>query len=166
MRKCVHFNRIRITWLLTVAFALMALPSGASWQCLDGHACPPDCTMQQARTTKRSSASHACCLPQKERGTGSTHCALCSEARPEYAKVKERCTSSVCVLRIQAKPDVVTPAYSHFLFDFETSVPFLPFSSVDVCLEERTILSFSESRAPPGSLSLCLFSPRAPPFFL
>lgn len=167
-RRSLH-NRRWVAWLLSMAFVLMTLPSGASWQCLDGHPCPPGCTMQHRGgnpDAKGSASPHACCLPQTSANAGAAHCALCASARPEHAQIKERCTSPICVLRVQAKPDISTPAPVHFVLDFDTTAILLPVSSPMLVPEETASVSFGSPRAPPDRFVVRLHSPRAPPILL
>lgn len=150
-----------------MAFVIMALPTGGAWQCLDGHPCPPDCTMQKVSGSLNGSASALeCCLPQKSKVSLSAHCTLCSSARPEDSQIKERCTSPVCVLRIRATPDMSAPVYVHFAFDFDTNAILLPAPAPTLVFEETTAPSFTSPRAPPIRLIIRLSPPRAPPVLL
>ena len=163
------YNRSGVAWLLSMAFVLMTLPSGASWQCLDGHLCPPGCTMQhrgQDAASGGSSTLRSCCLTHKSENAKRARCALCSTARPEHSQLKERCTSPVCVLRIQAKPDASTPTHVPFVVDLDTTAILLPVSTLVLLPEETASLSFGSPRAPPGRVPACLRSPRAPPVLL
>jgi len=167
MKKRSLHNRRGIVWLLSVAFVLMAMGSGASWQCLDGHPCPPGCTMLHMREktqAKGSSSPHACCVQQDSANAGTAHCAFCSTARSTNTQMEERCTSPICVLRIQAKPDVTTQAHIHFVFD--TAAILLPVIEPVLIPEATGSVSFGSSRAPPDQVVIRLSSPRAPPVWL
>jgi len=156
------YNRRGVAWLLCVAFILMASVSGASWQCPDGHACPPGCTMQHGgEKANGASSPHACCMPQNSRNPGAAHCPLCSTASAANTQIKERCTSPICVLHVKAKPPINTRAQVHFVLD--TTTILLPASSRVVAPEETRSLSFGSSRAPPDRVVVRLSSPRAPP---
>ncbi len=158
-------NRRGVAWLLSVAFILMASVSGASWQCLDGHACPSGCTMQRVGAGTHGNASlPACCRPRQSGGMGMAHCALCSSASPKHAQMRERCTSPVCVLRVQVKPDINTQAHFHFVFD--TTAVLLPCAAPALLPEQAAPLTFGSPRAPPGRMVLRPSSPRAPPTLL
>ena len=164
LRPLIH-NRKVVVWLLSAAFILMNTASGASWQCLDGHACPPGCTMQHIGTSSKGSTSiHACCLRQMNPNAVSLHCALCSSASPQHSRIKERCTSPVCVLHIQAKPDISTHSQFHFIDDAAV-IPLQLQPQVDIPIETIT-LSYGSPRAPPDRLVLLPSSPRAPPVCL
>jgi hypothetical protein len=165
-RKSLHKFRLA-AWLVSLAFALLALPTGAAWQCLDGHACPPGCTMQRLglEAAARSPGSlPACCRPHA--GAPAQRCPLCSGARPQHARLKGRCTSPVCVLRIQAKPDVMSQAPVHFVLDFHAAVAQPPAAASVPAPELGEALAFSAPRAPPGRTARLLVSPRAPPTLL
>jgi hypothetical protein len=169
MRKRPFQNRRWVAWLLSMAFALMTLPSGASWQCLDGHACPPGCTMQhigENAKAKGPASPRACCLPQNSKNTGAVRCALCSSAGSKYSQTKERCTSPVCVLRAKNKPDISAITHVHFVFDVDTNAILLPLPSPILVPEETVFLSFGSPRAPPDRVIVRLYSPRAPPVWL
>ena len=167
MRERSLYNLRGGAWLLSVVFVLMATVSGASWQCLDGHPCPPGCTMQHRGdpvTTNGSASGHACCAPHSSPNTGKAHCVLCSAARPNSSQVKARCTSPVCVLRTQMKPDVSVQAHAFVVFDITAVLPAVP---VYVLVPEVTgSISFGSSRAPPDRLIVRFSSPRAPPVSL
>jgi len=164
MRRRSLYNRRWVAWLLSIAFVLMTLPSRATWQCLDGHACPPDCTMQHMGENAQCSPSpHACCLSQSSKGTGGVHCALCSGAGSKNAQIKERCTSPVCVLRTISKPDISAAATVHFVFECDKNAILLPLPSLVIVPEETVFLSFGTPRAPPNRVIVRLYSPRAPP---
>lgn len=167
MRRRFLPNRRWVGWLLSIAFVLMTLSSEASWQCLDGHACPPGCTMQHTDgDVKHASMPRACCLLRNSKGTGAVHCALCAGAGPEYARGKERCTSPICVLRVKQKPEIsrATPAY--FAFDLDTNTILLPIPAPVLIPEEMVPLSFGSPRAPPERIVVRPSSPRAPPVLL
>lgn len=161
------YNRKGVAWFLSVAFVLMATVSGASWQCLDGHLCPPGCTMQQSGGKVKSSGSvsvPSCCVshgssPQVHRSP----CALCAAAHASNSQLKARCTSSVCVLRMQAKPDSSLQAM-HSPLVLDTASVLLPAPGYVLVPEETAALSFGSARAPPPDQAIVrLFSPRAPP---
>ena len=166
MRARSLHNCRGFAWILSIAFVLMATVSGASWQCLDGHPCPPGCTMQhRGEQTKANGpdAPHACCTAHAVPSAGPPRCALCSTARPKNAHLKARCTSPVCVLRTQVKPDVGTQTHAPFALDV-TAVLFAAPAYVLVS-EETGSVSFGSSRAPPDRGVVRLSSPRAPPVF-
>ena len=92
-------NRKWLGWLLTIVMIVLALPSGASWQCLDGTACPSGCPMLQDSRSRMTS----CKSP-----TGQ-HCALCA---PRITAVvislhhgdTLSCTTPKCVVRVSERP--------------------------------------------------------------
>jgi hypothetical protein len=161
------YKRRGVAWLLCVAFVWMASVSGASWQCLDGHPCPPGCAMLHRgnpQDAKGASSLPSCCVSQDRPDVGAAHCSLCATVRSNHPRVQERCTSPHCVLRVNAKPDVNTSAHLHFAVD-TTTVP-LPTPLYLVVPEATDSLTFSSSRAPPERVVIRLSSPRAPPVWL
>ena len=162
-------NRKWLAWLLSAAFVLMTLPSVATWQCLDGHACPPGCTMQHMGENAKangSSSPRSCCLLKNSKEDGSQHCALCTSANSKNSLVKERCTSPMCVLRTIEKPDSSATVGAHFVFHLDTNSVLLPAASYTLVPEETVTISFGSSRAPPDRLFVRVSSPRAPPVCL
>lgn len=94
--KPIHSHKQRlIGWLLTFTLLILALPSDASWQCLNGTPCPQNCPLigQSAPVSQPGVQPVA-------------HCAKCHFA-PTLAPPpgrETRCTSSPCILRIHTKP--------------------------------------------------------------
>ncbi len=165
MKKRPFQNRRWVAWLLSMAFVLLTLPSGASWQCLDGHTCPPNCTMQQSGGQSQPSGSlpvPSCCLSRSSPSAAKIHCALCSTARAANSQLQTRCTSPVCVLRIQAKPDSSLQA-THAPFVVDTTAILLPVPTYILIPEATASVSFGSSRAPPDRVVARLSAPRAPP---
>jgi hypothetical protein len=98
MKIGVAWNQRLTAWLLTLTLLLVALPSGASWQCLDGTPCPPDCPMLAKNRTEKPSCQ----------GTKSSHCEACPTAPvviPQQQTLAV-CPLSQCVLKVQAQPEV------------------------------------------------------------
>ncbi|HLJ57173.1 MAG TPA: hypothetical protein VKT77_19200 [Chthonomonadaceae bacterium] len=150
-----------------MAFAVWALPSGAAWQCLDGHACPPGCTMQRVGSGSASRAPGslpACC--GSHAGAPGGHCPLCSGARPQHARMSGQCTSPVCVLRVQAKPDVTTGSHFHPAVVFALVAALPPPVAPIPAPESPSPATFSSPRAPPERPAAPPRSPRAPPSLL
>lgn len=163
-RRSLH-NQRGIAWLLSMAFVLLTLPSGASWQCLDGHPCPTGCTMQH-REGNGAASPRACCMARKGAHAGTAPCALCSSARPGHSQINEGCTSPICVLRVKAKPEISALAHVHFVFDLDMTAILLPVSSPVLLPEETASLYYSSPRAPPDRVVVRIHSPRAPPRLL
>ena len=163
MKRRTFANRRGIAWLLSVAFLLMAVASGASWQCLDGHPCPPECVMlhQEDSAQAHSASPPACCIPKEKIASGAPHCALCSKASPANTRIQEGCTSPGCVLRIQARPDILSQ--SHFYFGFDTATLLLPNTLCVPAPKMTGAVSFRSPRAPPNPGIVRITSPRAPP---
>jgi hypothetical protein len=154
-------------WVLCAAFVLMSVVSRASWQCLDGHPCPPGCTMQHDGAAGKGASSQACCVAGSERSrSAAAACKLCATATPKH-KSSESCTSPICVKHIQAKPHV-TQAFSHFdfVFDFDSTAILLPAPSPVLVAEVTTLEISAPPRGPPGAIQLRLHSPRGPPVLL
>lgn len=101
MRRDTLHNKRWVSGLLAFALLLMAFPAGASWQCVTGTPCPPDCSMLHP-----ASASRLSCAP-----ASAAHCARCQKAATAVTALVQPstgkaacCCSSPCVLRTQAKP--------------------------------------------------------------
>ena len=154
-------NRRLLPLLLVLSIVSMATASGASWQCLDGHKCPPGCTMlheSSSSSEKPEAVHHACCLETPKATSGSSCPNRESLTGP---KLKKGCTSPTCVLRIMAKPDAAASPHVTVLSpDVAVLVPLVPTS---VITEETKALFVSSPRAPPRSGICRLLSSRAPP---
>ena len=150
-------NQRLVAWLLMLALLFVALPSGASWQCLNGRLCSQNCPMLaqgvQSAPTCAASVSFRCakCLPDV------------TLAAPTEAI--GRCPQSQCVLRAQSKPDA---ALTHKI---AFSIPLLalpppPAQVLTVFADETAQISF------PLPLLFALqrlrrpYSGRAPPILL
>ena len=166
MRLRLLKNKRWVSWLLTVAFALMATVSRASWQCPDGHPCPPGCTMQHAGASPvgRARSLHACCLaPLPAAKPGGPHCPLCAVARPSHAHLTEQCTSPLCELHVKAKPFASVPSHADYVFDIEVPGILLSHASPVPAPEVTVIAAFGAPRAPPNRSVVRPPAPRAPP---
>jgi hypothetical protein len=102
MRIWQSDNRKLWGWLLALALLVMTLPSGASWQCLNGTPCPANCPMLKSST---KASVQNCAAP-----AASAHCSHCSAASPA-ARVtgnqhRVACTTPVCVLRYSSQPTI------------------------------------------------------------
>ena len=156
-----------IAWILCVAFLAMSVVSQASWQCLDGHPCPPGCSMQHQGDAPKATAPRACCVlgPDRSRA-GSAGCSLCASAAPSHSSSAERCTSPICVKNIKAKPHVLPSAHIDFVFDFDfTAILLAQPTPLPLPTVSCPIVS-SPPRAPPGRAVVCSYSPRGPPTLL
>ena len=163
--SCLN-NRRWIAFFLSLAVMFMTLPSGASWQCPDGHVCAPDCLMQHGDAPKRGGTPHACCKIQKNAGGGASSCDLCKNSKSKHAQLKSGCTSNACILRMQAKSDVIATSIFHFNSDSDAPATLPSFANLNVAIEATRPLTFSSPRAPPDRLIVSLSSPRAPPIRL
>lgn len=85
-------------WLLTLALLVMAMPSGASWQCLNGTPCPNDCPMLH----KNNEASVQNCSMSS---VAAPHCSHCPTAPavllPAHKTHGTTCTTPQCVVRVR-----------------------------------------------------------------
>lgn len=87
-------------WLLTLALLAMALPSGASWQCLNGTPCPRNCPMLRpgSDAARRVPASVF----------AASHCSHCSSTTASAPLAHSgqcfSCSTPQCVLRVPARP--------------------------------------------------------------
>ena len=90
-------------WLFVLTLLMTALPSGASWQCLNGTPCPPHCPqLQQASqpTQCRMASMPSCC--------GTSFALAATGGRSHIAG---NCPLSRCVFQMQAKPTaILSPA--------------------------------------------------------
>lgn len=148
-------NRILAGWLLTFVMLIMATASGASWQCLDGHACPPGCLMTKGSPAP---AKRACCP------TASVSCPL-SPSAVHIAPVGtgEHCSSSVCVLRLRARPDAAKHSVGLHIADLWFVLP------VSISLPHCSVVSpafFPDPVYPARGGGTSPASPRAPPSLL
>jgi hypothetical protein len=170
MKRLSFHNQRWTAWLLSVAFGLMASVSQASWQCLDGHPCPPGCTMQhmgEAANRNPSAPRPACCVSREStpaRAAG--HCAKCADAKPSNSRIKGGCTSPICVKRIADKPHASGPVHVDLIFDFDSTAVLLPEPAHALAPEAAAVIRSSPPRAPPGRTVVSLYSPRAPPTIL
>lgn len=154
-----------IASLLALAVMLMSSASGASWQCPDGHLCPPNCTMQHPGHKSRpsSNALKACCIAKKAASDSTPLCETSSKSFSAHDAFHESCTSSVCVFKAAVKSEANAPTYLHFSFDFDGASLPITFDAPVVAPEKTVCLCFSSLRAPPLNAVLCLSTPRAPP---
>lgn len=154
-----------IASLLALAVMLMSSASGASWQCPDGHLCPPNCTMQHPghKSGTLSNALKACCIAKKAASDAPLINETTSKSFSARDAIHESCTSSVCVFKAAVKSEANAPTYSHFSFDFNCVSLLLIFDSPVIFPEKTVCLFFRTLRAPPFSAVLCLSTPRAPP---
>ena len=156
-----------IAWILCTAFLAMSVVSQASWQCLDGHPCPPGCSMQHQGEVPKGAAPHACCVARPDRPRpGSTACSLCASAAPSHGSSVKRCTSPICVKHLKAKPHVSAPPHFDFVYDFDSTAILLPQPTPLPLLTVSGPIVSSPPRAPPGRAVVCSYSPRGPPALL
>ncbi|HLK60964.1 MAG TPA: hypothetical protein VKU00_30650 [Chthonomonadaceae bacterium] len=158
MKPRLSFNRRLMGWLLTLSLCVLTLPSGASWQCLNGTPCPLDCPMLRGASAPGSAI---CTVAPKG------HCARCQSAPavPTLVSIsgKATCSSSPCVLRFQSKPDTALSGKQLLTLPLLAMPP--PPVSVLVSVETQVV---------PASSPLCFlpqrflrpFSGRAPPILL
>jgi len=160
-------NHRWIAWVLCAAFVSLSVTSHASWQCLDGHPCPPGCSMQHEGAPGNVGGTHACCITGSTRAGASTSaCKLCATAAPSH-KNTESCTSPICVKHIQAKPHVAQPqSHVGFVFDFDSTAILLPAHAPTLVPEVTALLISAPPRAPPGRAHVCAHTPRGPPSLL
>ena len=100
MQSLIWHNRRLTAGLLILAFLVMALPSGASWQCMDGKPCDADCKMPHG-ATPRASDSVVSFEPH------CSHCPTDSVAALTSISYKDShcsCTTPQCVLRVFEHP--------------------------------------------------------------
>ncbi len=144
-------------WLMAILLFCTANVSHAAWQCLDGHLCPPGCVLLPRRDAAQSPAS--CCV------TKQGHCSMClTGTRITERKTQTACTSSVCVLRIQAFPDAVSVTHTFDFVDTPAILPTITFTSDSIQLV--ALIASTPSRAPPRTRLVLSHSPRAPPVLL
>lgn len=102
MLPCGAHNRRGIGWLLTLALLVLTLPSGASWQCLDGTPCPHDCPMPHGTQTPSVAVSTT------TQASTCIHCTACPSnaaiSLPQTPGKSTNCTTSQCVLRVSEQP--------------------------------------------------------------
>lgn len=157
MVKFTKNNRRWISALLTMATMFMSTASGASWQCPDGHLCPPGCKMMQPESQGKAVKVRACCLESSQSGV---------KAAPSQTvrscTVSLGCKSSRCVLRYLSKPDVRTsPTSLSIPMDVQAILPV--FALPIIISDSKTCLYALPPRAPPRNGFIFLHSPRAPP---
>ena len=96
--SCLTTRRLG-AWLLVLVLLCVTLPSGASWRCLNGTPCPPNCPMLRGKLT---SAPTGTCVK-------TAHCSLCPTTAHTLSVLNTgsttSCTTPQCVLRIDSKPD-------------------------------------------------------------
>lgn len=94
------YNRRFWGWLLSLALLVMALPSHAIWQCLDGTPCPLTCP-----TLRGSNPSAA---TQHQATPVASNCIRCHSAPVAIFQVSPEteviCKTTTCVLRAQTQP--------------------------------------------------------------
>jgi len=155
-----------VAWIVSAAFLSMSVVSQASWQCLDGHPCPPGCSMQHAGEASKGSALPACCMPKASHPTPAGGCRLCSTAKSSHTTKVEGCTSPICIKQIKARPQIAGPAHFDFVFDFDSTAVLLPELSPLPAPEVTVLLVSAPPRAPPGVAVVTRYSPRGPPSLL
>ena len=100
MNAFLRYNRRGMGWALTFAIFVMASASSASWQCLDGTPCAPDCKMLHSVVARAS----ACAVPV------APHCSHCPTASVAVQSIAQAggsscsCTTPHCVLRSTDRP--------------------------------------------------------------
>ena len=166
MAKIKSHKQRWIAFLLSMVVMMTALPSLASWQCPDGHLCPPNCQMQHGAFPTGNFDSHSCCKIQKRADSGKASCGLCKNAKTKHAQLKTGCTSSTCVLRMQSKSEMVAVSTFHFTSVSDAPATLPLFTASVVAIEATKSLVFSSPRAPPGRLIPSLSPARAPPVLL
>lgn len=100
MQSLIWHSRKLVAWLLTLALLVIALPSGASWQCQDGTPCPSDCKMHHG-ATPRASDSVVSFEPHCSRCPTGSVAALTSIG---YEDSNCSCTAPQCLLRVSERP--------------------------------------------------------------
>lgn len=160
MTSRMQNNRRWIGWLLTLATIVLAMPPGASWQCLDGTPCPSNCPMLWASRSHMAS----CAAPS------GMHCSLCAPratvARQPYRRGSAMsCTSPKCVARVSERPVstlqqgvefhvpllALPPPPVHFTFVVnETTIP-VSFP-IRLFFYPQCFLRPASGRAPPASV--------------
>lgn len=134
-------------WALVLALVGVTSSSGASWQCPDGHLCPPGCRMSAHSPADAGQEAPEC-----------EHCKLAAKAKASISSAG--CTSPNCVLRVSPKPDSLTAAKVFLAID---TTAFLPAPAVAPRLSASTSPSFSLAPLPPRAGGTSPHSPRAPP---
>jgi hypothetical protein len=168
--RLVH-NRKWLCYLLMLALLALALPPRASWQCLNGAPCPPDCPMLRgglaavaARCAMPSSAADHCARCAMTSGAAG-HCSRCAAA-PVTSLTAQGvqvgvCATQQCVLRLHAQ---ATASLTHKQI-FTLPLLALPPPVYVAVAPVRTFAPFISIR-PLSYLRSCLRPPsgRAPPF--
>jgi hypothetical protein len=156
MQKRQPLNRRLTAWLLMAALVFSVASSGASWQCLDGHPCPPGCKMTSNPT---AASTRSCCQTAKK------NCPMCAGASAApHSGVRMGCTSPICVVRFKDKPDALKQAVVRFHVELEAVV--LPPTPVLIAPEMTASVYAGSPRAPPRHIVTRSCSPRAPPILL
>ena len=161
MTSRVQNNRRWIGWLLTLAMIVLAMPSGASWQCLDGTPCPANCPMLR----ESSSRTASCATPLGK------HCSLCASRTAAvitspYHGSALSCTSPKCVVRVSERPAstlqhgvefhiplfaLPPPSPVRFTFAFSETIVQVSFPTRLYFYPQR-FLRPASGRAPPASV--------------
>ena len=147
---------------LTLALVFMALPSKATWQCLDGTPCALECAMQPL-----GKASHINRVHVFKTDKAVAACSRCLSCPPIQATstslrgLQSLCTSSTCVLRVSEHPASVLqsgmeihvptlalPPPVSFEFQTTSTVTVAHFFSIEFSPPQR-FLRPSVGRAPP-----------------
>ncbi len=154
-------NRRWIGWLLTLAMVVLALPSGASWQCLDGTPCPANCPMLRASSSRTASCATS----------SGKHCSLCTPraaaliTSPHHGSAIA-CTSPKCVVRVSERPASTLQQGVKFHVPLLALPPPAPVQFTFVISETTLLISFpirlyfypqrflrpASGRAPPASV--------------
>jgi hypothetical protein len=96
MRRRLKDNRKWAGWLLTLALLVMAMPSGAAWQCLSGTPCPNDCPMLHNENAAAGQSDSLSRVP-------ASHCSDCPTVPVALTTHKSHETINTtpqCVLRV------------------------------------------------------------------
>jgi hypothetical protein len=122
MRRTLQHNKKLVSWLLACAMILLAFPAGATWQCVTGATCPPDCMMLHPASAERLS-----CTPASV-----SHCSCCQNASAvviasaRHTSIGVACTASQCVLRVQVKPETALRSGLRLPFPLLALPPLVP----------------------------------------
>ena len=164
-------NRRWIGILLTFALLFVALPSGASWQCLDGTPCPDNCPMLSSSRPIAGSCANvsgmhcslcasqaAVCVPHR------AHLVVSGHSGRAFSERLLSCPTSHCVLRAAERPASVLQSGVEFPAPLLALPPPSPFVSSLPCLSSS--ISFTAFSIFHQQHSLSAASGRAPPIVL
>lgn len=161
MRFTRTYNRIVWSWLVVLALLMMTLPSGASWQCLNGTPCPANCPMLR---DQKAVKALSCVSP------ATAHCSHCAPSSlathvAGRQKLKSVCATPVCVLRYSSHPTSSLTHKQMLTLPLLALPPPAPFPVALVCTEP-TSLSVSAPLLFYPQRFLRPTSGRAPPVWL